>query len=257
MNHQYVKVKIINEALSLITLNRPERRNALNMGLVEELGSVFEGLHNTASQRVTIINGEGPVFCSGLDLKEAADPALIDKSSELLASTLRIVANSSLIVIAAVHGAVLAGGMGIMAVCDLVLSAPDTKFGLPETRRGLVAAMVAAFMGRQLLDRHLKELLLLGENIDASQALKIGLINRIVSEGSLEAEAIKYAELILKGAPQATRDTKRLLKALEPTELTESMNIAKTFHHKARMSKEALEGAKAFLEKRSPNWESN
>lgn len=254
IKHQYVNVKILSPALSVITLNRPEKRNALNMGLVEELGIVFESLRNNPSQRVAIINGEGPVFCSGLDLQEAANPELADKSGELLAQILKSVYATPLITICAVHGAVLAGGVGLMSVCDLVLASQGTRFGLPETRRGLVAALVAVFLRRQLGDRHLRELLLLGESIDAEQALRIGLINQVVAADNLLDEAVKYAALILKGAPMATRETKQLLSALDPVDILEDINTAKAIHHKARSSLEALEGARAFLEKRPPSW---
>lgn len=252
--HQFINVKILSPSVSLVTLNRPEKRNALNIKLIKELINVFESLHVHTSERIVILNGEGTVFCAGLDLQEAADASLAEESLEVLSNALKTIYNSTLITIAAIHGASIAGGVGLMAACDLVLAAEKTQIGLPETRRGLVAALVAIFLKKQISSSHLRELLLLGELIDAEQAKNMGLVNRVVKPTALISEALKFADLILKGAPQATRETKRLLKALDPTNFLNELEIAKTFHRRARTSPEAHEGALAFLEKRPPKW---
>lgn len=231
----------------ILSLNRPDKRNALNIPLVESLLDTIEGVKD---KRVLILKGEGPVFCSGLDLQEAADKAVAEHSSLSIARLLNALSSTPLITIAAVHGAAVAGGAGLMAACDFVLADSKTLFGFPEVRRGLVAAQVLPFLKRQLKERDLRQLLLLGELIDAERALEIGLINRIVDQEKLLEEALRLSASILQCAPNALAETKLMLEGSTSEELKKALEI----HRIARTSDEAQEGISAFLEHRPPNW---
>jgi methylglutaconyl-CoA hydratase len=238
-----------------LTLNRPEKRNALSIELMTRLREALEETKKDPSQRVIIIRGEGPVFCSGLDLNEARDPGKAEQSGNCVAGMLKDVYMSPLVTIAVVQGAALAGGAGLMSACDFVVASEDALFGYPEVRRGLVAAQVMAFLTRQLRQRDVRELLLFGELIDANKALSIGLINRAVPQKQLLEEAYRQAKLSIKGAPRATALTKKLLDELYPSDFTNDLNKALEYHQRMRESEEAKEGIAAFLEKRSPDWE--
>ncbi|MFQ5729178.1 MAG: enoyl-CoA hydratase/isomerase family protein [Waddliaceae bacterium] len=238
-----------------LTLNRPEKRNALSIELMARLCKALEEVQEDPSQRVIIIRGEGPVFCSGLDLSEARDPEKTEQSGNQVATMLKTVYLSPLVTIAAVQGAALAGGAGLMSACDFVIAAEDTLFGYPETRRGLVAAQVMAFLTRQLRQRDVRELLLFGEFVDASKALSIGLINRAVPQEQLLKEAYRHAKRVIKGAPQAITPTKKILDEMYPSDFTHDINTALKYHQMMRESDEAKEGIAAFLEKRRPDWE--
>jgi methylglutaconyl-CoA hydratase len=214
----------------------------------------LEIIQRDLTVRVIILKGNGPVFCSGLDLNEIADPNKEEESGWLISRALMLLNQSPVVTMAAVHGAAIAGGAGIMAACDYVIAASDLQCGFPEVRRGLVPALISAVLHRQIPWRSLQEMLLFGEVFDAEKGKSLYLINRIVPPGELEAETDKQAHKVLKGAPEAIRETKRLLEHLFPYDLEHDLKIAAPFHHRSRISKEALEGAKAFFEKRDPSW---
>ncbi len=159
-----------------------------------------------------------------------------------------------LITIAAVHGAALGGGAGLACACDLAIAEPGTTFGFPETRRGLVAAQIMPFLIRLFSSRVLNELLFLGETINTERALEIGLINKIATTHSVFAEALKFVDSIVLGAPQATANTKKLIRELEPVDFAKGFELGLTMHREGRQSKESKEGMQAFLEKRPPYW---
>jgi len=237
-----------------VTLNRPERRNALTIELMTELTNAIHAAEDKETQRVLILRGAGPAFCTGLDLKEVSEPEKAHESAGMVAKTLLAISQTRLITIAAVHGAAVAGGAGIMSACDFAVAAEGTKFGYPETRRGLVAANVMTFLRRQLRERDIRELLLTGELIDTARGLEIGLINSVVPAGALDAEVQKLAAVILQNAPGALAHSKRLLEQLWSTSVKEDIERALGHHMQARESDEAKEGVAAFLEKRPPRW---
>jgi methylglutaconyl-CoA hydratase len=174
--------------------------------------------------------------------------------AELVAKTLLTLSQTRLITIAAVHGAAVAGGAGIMSACDFVVAAHGTKIGYPEVRRGLVAGLVMTFLRRQAGERNMRELLLGSELIDAERAKEIGLVNRVVAQEDLMSEAQKFAHSVLQGAPGALAETKRLIEELWWRSVKEDVDLALKYHMQARESSEAREGIAAFNEKRPPNW---
>jgi methylglutaconyl-CoA hydratase len=240
--------------ITVVTLNRPERRNALTIELLNELIAAIKVASDEAHERVIILRGAGAAFCAGLDLKAAANPTNAHATADLVAKTLITLSQTRLITIAAVHGAAVAGGAGIMSACDFAIAATGTKIGYPEVRRGLVAGLVMTFLRRQVGERTMRELLLGSELIDAERALELGLINRVVQPNELMNEAKKMARTVLEGAPGALAQTKRLIEELWSSSVKEDVELALQYHIKARESVEAREGIAAFNEKRKPNW---
>ncbi len=240
--------------ITVVTLNRPERRNALTIELLTELISAIHVASEEPHVRILILRGAGAAFCTGLDLKEAADQGKAHATAEAVANTLITISQTRLITIAAVHGAAVAGGAGIMSACDFVVAAQRTKIGYPEVRRGLVAGLVMPFLRRQVNERNIRELLLGSELIDADRAKEIGLVNRVVAQDNLMTEALNFAGSALQGAPGAVAQTKRLIDELWWRSVKQDVNLALKYHMEARESAEAWEGIAAFNEKRKPNW---
>src|SRR5712691_2272779 len=239
--------------ITFVTLNRPERRNALTIEMLTELTTAINGLSVEPHKRIIIFRGAGAAFCTGMDLK-AATPQNAHAMAELVAKTLVTLSQTRLITIAAVHGAAVAGGAGIMSACDFVVAAEGTKIGYPEVRRGLVAGLVMAFLRRQVGERNMRELLLGSELIDAERAREIGLVNRVVAADDLTKAAQRSADSVLQGAPGALAQTKHLIEELWPRSVKEDVDLALKYHMQARESEEAREGITAFNEKRKPRW---
>ncbi len=249
-----VLVEKLTPHITVITLNRPERRNALSIELLTELLASIKLASDEARERILILRGAGAAFCTGLDLKEAQDQTKAHATADLVAHALNALSSARLVTIAAVHGAAVAGGAGLMSACDYVVAAERTKIGYPETRRGLVAGLVMTFLRRQLRERDMRELLLGAELIDAQRALEMGLVNRVVPAGELMNEAQKFAQSVLQGAPHAVLQTKRLIEELWSTSVHNDIELALKHHMQARGSSEAREGIAAFNEKRAPSW---
>ena len=240
--------------ITVITLNRPERRNALTVELLTELCAAIKVASDEPQKRVVILCGAGAAFCTGLDLKEAADQTKAHATAEMVAKTLIAISQTHLVTIAAVHGAAVAGGAGIMSACDFVVAAERTKIGYPEVRRGLVAGLVMTFLRRQAGERNMRELLLGSELIEVERAKAIGLVNRVVARNDLMTEALKFADSVLQGAPSAVAQTKRLIDELWWRSVKDDFDLALRYHMQARESAEAREGIAAFNERRRPNW---
>lgn len=240
--------------ISILTLNRPDKRNALSIELLNALRAAIEDAQQQPDQRVILLRGAGEAFCSGLDLKEAMDMEKAEEMAQAIARVLVALSSCPLVTIAAVHGGSVAGGAGIMTACDLAVAAEGTRIGYPETRRGLVAGLVMTFMLRVLNERHVRELLLTAELIDARRAAEIGLVNRVVPADELMETALGMAESVKLGAPQATAHTKRLLAMMSARTVAQDIQTAMNEHMSARRGPEAAEGIAAFMEKRAPNW---
>jgi methylglutaconyl-CoA hydratase len=240
--------------ITVVTLNRPERRNALTLELLTELCAAINIASGQPEQRVLILRGSGASFCTGLDLKEAADQTKAHATAEMVANTLLTVSQTRLVTVAAVHGAAVAGGAGIMSACDFVVAGEKTKIGYPEVRRGLVAGLVMTFLRRQVGERNMRELLFSGELIDAARAKEIALVNRVVAAEDVMNEAKKFAASVLQGAPGALAQTKRLVEELWWHSVKGDIDLALKYHMQARESDEAREGIAAFNEKRKPTW---
>jgi methylglutaconyl-CoA hydratase len=247
-----ILVETTEPGIVLVTLNRPDRRNALNIDLVEQLSNQLEQLATDRRHRVVILRGAGPVFSAGLDLHEAADASLAEHSAAAVSQVLISLRSGPLVTIAAVHGGAFAGGAGLMAACDIAVAAADAKIGFPEARRGLLPALISNVLMHKIREGDLRELFLTGDAIDAYRAQQIGLVQRVVPAEGLLDEALEMARSVLAGGPQTIRQTKELLNAMFRTDQLEPEFLHS--HLTARQGAEAREGMAAFAEKRAPNW---
>ena len=250
MSEPLVLIDTNDPQITVVTLNRPDKRNALSIELIEQVQDAVTHASSDRERRVILFRANGPSFCAGLDLKEATDPGQSHNSAVVLSKMYQAIATSPLITIAHAHGAAMGGGAGFVAACDLAVGASDLNLGYPEVHRGLVAALVTTLLRRQLGERIVRELVLLGQIVNATRALEIGLINRI---GTFE-DAMSLARESCKGAPGANARSKRLLDTLTARSIGDDLRLALDFHLHARESAEAAEGSRAFLEKRAPNW---
>ena len=244
-----------------LTLSRPERRNALNIEMLRQLMKQMESLEQDwdkgAGARVVVLLGAGPIFCAGMDLAEATQPGLVAESASCIAGALRALRYSPLVTIAAVHGGAYAGGGGLVAACDMAVGTSDVLIGFPEARRGLLPALISQVMKSKVREGDLRELFLVGNPIDAQRAYQIGLLQRIAEPSNLLQEALQLAEGVLAGGPETIVATKRLLEHLyEPQSQADWEVDASAIdeHLKGRNSPEAVEGLRAFWEKRPPAW---
>lgn len=247
--------------VAVLTLNRPDRRNALSHDLLARLRDALDAIGADSAVRAVVVTGAGPAFCSGMDLKEAAEMdatpdgehdmvAVLKEFADLL-HRLHTLPKPS---IAAVNGDALAGGAGLMAACDLAVAAEGARIGYPEVKRGLVAAIVMHDLIRQVGDRRARQLLLTGDPISGEVARDWGLVNAVVPAEGCLAEAIRIGEGLAAGGPQALTNTKRLLDETEgrPSNLRGAAAISAVI----RASDEAREGIASFVEKRAPRWAS-
>ena len=251
MNDELVHVEHPEKGMVVVSMHRGEKRNALNVALLQQLATAIEIAQQDPNCRVLILRGDGPVFCAGLDLVEANHPEFAESSAEGIRRLLTLLQESPLVVIGAAHGAAYAGGAGILAACDLVVVADDLMLGFPEIRRGLVAAMVSGVLARKVRGGDLRELLLLGEPITAIRAHQMGLVQWTVPCDQVLEQARRVASKVLTGGPEAVRETKRLLNQ-GPGSV--DLEFLKALHERVRHSSEAREGLAAFRERREPNW---
>jgi enoyl-CoA hydratase/carnithine racemase len=241
--------------VGIIRLNRPEARNAVNNDLATGVEAALDEWEDDAEIQVVMITGNGPTFCAGADLKLIA----VGRGSEMATAKGNfagiVTRNYPKPIIAAVHGAALAGGFEIMLSCDLVVAADDTKFGLPEVKRGLFAAAGGLIrLPKRLPLAVATELAITGEPITADRALQLGLVNRIVPADQVVDAALELAATIAKNGPLAIRNSLKMVR--EAGELTEEQAWPRNIELALEVfaSKDSIEGATAFAEKREPRW---
>ncbi len=246
------------EKIVTVTLNRPERRNALNPQMIEELIQIIEGM-GRRSCGVMILTGRGAAFCAGLDLEHLQ--SLAHKSSaehredsQRVAQLFRSLYDLPLPTIAAVNGHAIAGGMGLATICDFTLTVPEAKFGYTEARIGFVPAMVSAFLTLQVDEKKARDLLLTARLISAEEARQMGLVNEVVNESGLMMRARQLAHQLLQNSPESLRATKRLLSEHTREQLDRQLRAAVESNASARSTGDFQEGIASFLEKRKPNW---
>ena len=249
-----IRIEPVVSGVSAVVLQRSEQRNALSIELVGQLCDAIESLSQQPEQRVVIVRGDGPVFSSGLDLREAMDDALIERSAAGVKRILGVLKDTPLVTIAAVQGGAYAGGAGLMVACDIVIAAEGTKIGFPEARRGLLPALISDVLRHRVREGDLRYLLLTGDIVTADEALRVGLVERVVPADRLLDEVQRVAALILAGGPETIRRTKQLINSLYVESGDTSYASMEEVHLAARRSDEAREGLAAFREKREPWW---
>lgn len=241
-----------------ITLNRPERRNAMNPEMQLELIAAMEDAA-VSSCRVVVFRGAGDAFCAGLDLsalqtmndKTAADHRT---DAQRIATLFRTLYELPRPTIAAVHGAAIAGGTGVATICDFTLAVPSAKFGYTEARIGFVPAIVSAFLALQIGDKRSRDLLLTGRLFDAGEAYRLGLVNEVVDADALDQRVLELAQTLAANSPESLAATKRLLAAQNKAWLDAAITQALDANARARETEDFKEGIAAFLEKRKPVW---
>lgn len=242
----------VRDGVLIVTINRPEAKNAMNKAAAEGIAAAMDRLDSDESLRVAILTGAGGTFCSGMDLKgflRGESPSIEGRGFGGI-----VQAPPKKPLIAAVEGYALAGGLELMIACDLVVANAGAKFGIPEVKRGLVAAAGGVMMlPDQIPERIAMELALTGEFIDAARAYELGLINR-VTEGSALDGALELASKIVANGPLAVRVSKAIVKESRGWPMEERYNRQGELIAPVFVSEDAREGAAAFAEKRAPNW---
>ncbi|MBB6096627.1 methylglutaconyl-CoA hydratase [Deinobacterium chartae] len=245
--------------VALVTLNRPEQRNALSAALITELLAAFDDLEADPAVRAVVLTGAGGVFSSGADLRAlqamgSASSEEKKRDSALLARLLQRIYTSPKPVVAALEGAAVAGGAGLASVCDVVVAGESTRIGYTEVRLGFVAAIVSVFLLRMVGEKAARELLLTGKLFPASRALEMGLISRVVPDGTALECALEVAGEIVHNSPTGLATTKELLAHLPGMGLEEGLRYAVSANAWTRTTDDLQEGVAAFFEKRSPRW---
>lgn len=248
-----------NGAIATITLNRPEKRNAISGTMIEELLAALNAAEADAAVRVVILTGAGKAFCSGMDLEtlqaiagQSADEHLAD--SRQMARMFHRLYSFAKPLITAVNGAAVAGGCGIATFSDITLAVPEAKFGYTEVRIGFIPALVSVLVRRQMGEKRARELLLTGAIIDAAEAFRLGMVTEVVPAENLLQRAQEVAAKFLEASPTSLRRTKRLLLQYNEKEVDQEIELAIQENAAIRGTEDFREGLASFLEKRRPKW---
>ncbi len=243
--------------VATVTLNRPERRNAINDELIEELLAVF-GEISASDTQVIILTGAGKAFCSGMDIEylralTSRSEAENRKDSERMARLFRSVYEVPCPTIAVVNGPAVAGGCGLATLCDFTLASTEARFGYTEVRIGFIPAIVSSFLVRQIGEKQARDLLLTGRIIGPEEALRLGLVNEVLAPEQLMPRTRELAAALLENSPASLRVTKHLL-AVYGGELDDNIELAVEANTRIRITENFREGVSSFLEKRKPRW---
>ena len=242
-------------AVATVTLNRPDRRNALDPALLEALTDAFGELATDPAVRVVVLRGAGPAFCAGADLDWMAASRELSREenvadAERMAAAFEAVDACPKAVVAGVHGAAFGGGAGLVACADVAIAAEDTTFAFSEVRLGLVPATISPYVLRSLGPGATRALFTTGRRLDAEEALRLGLVHQVASEDGLEDALAEVVHALLASGPEAVAACKRLVREAAAgtlDDLPERIALART-------GAEGREGVTAFLERRSPSW---
>jgi methylglutaconyl-CoA hydratase len=257
MAYQTLKLEY-DGALAVITLARPDKRNAISTQMIEDLLASLAEVQSSAA-RVGILTAEGKAFCSGMDLDElraiaTRSPMEHLEDSRRMARLFRTVYSFPKPLIAAVNGHALAGGCGLATLADFTIAVPDAKFGYTEVRIGFIPALVSVFLRRQIGEKRTRDLALTGRLFDAAEAREMGLVNLVVAAEELMAEARKLAATLIAASPTSLARTKRLLVQFSEGDLDREISMAIQENADIRSTADFREGLASFLEKRTPKW---
>lgn len=259
MNWNFVNYNC-EERIGFITLNRPEKRNALNALFVSELKEAFGMAEKDENCKVIVLKAKGLAFCAGADLaylKELQANSYEDNLSDSthLMEMFQQIYTLPKVVIAQVQGSAIAGGCGLATVCDLVVSADEAKFGYSEVKIGFIPAIVSVFLIKQIGVAKSKELLLTGKIISAQEAEDFGLIHQISTKEKLENSVMELAQsLVQKASADSLALTKQLINGISDKSLAEGFKWAAEMNAQARESDDCKKGISSFLNKEKLNW---
>lgn len=252
----------------LVTINRPDVRNAMSLQMVAELSTVFAQIEADPAIRAVVIRGAGGHFCAGGDIKDMAgartQPAADGEAdpfyrlNRAFGQMIQQVNESSKVVIAVIEGAVMGGGFGLACVSDVALAGPTAKFGMPETSLGIIPAQIAPFVVERIGLTQARRLALLGLKVDAAEAERLGIVHQTAdSDGQLEELLAQSLERVRQCAPGATAETKALLHRVGKEPMSGLLDSAAKKFASAVRGKEGAEGTMAFMQKRLPQWADN
>ena len=250
------------DQIAYVTLNRPQIRNAFDETLIAELGSTLAGLDADTSVRAVVLGGAGTAFCAGADLNWMKRMAGYGYEQNLadaraLAAMLKTLDRLSKPAVARVHGPAFAGGVGLVAACDIAVGTPDAKFCLSEAKLGLSPATISPYVVRAMGERAARRYFLSAEVFDANEAARIGLLSSVSASERLDADIGEILKHLTAGGPQALAKIKDLIRRVSSGMVDDAM-IDDTAQRIAeiRVSPEGREGIASFLEKRKPSWTS-
>lgn len=257
-NYEHLSIEHEN-GVSTVALARPDVRNALNAELIEELRRSMEELGEDDGVRAVVLTGEGDYFCAGADIGYMRDTANFSyeenqQDARELAEMFGAVENCPKPVVARVKGAVIGGGVGLVAAADVVVAEEGTVFAFSEVRLGISPATIAPFVLRKIGHSQARSLFLTGERFGATRACEIGLVHQVAAEGQLDEEVSEKVEGLLAGGPEALASTKALLRELREASPDEATEVTAQRIAELRTGEEGQEGLAAFLEKREPAW---
>lgn len=244
--------------IAILTLNRPEKRNAISFELIDDLLRALDEVANSDAV-ILILTGAGKAFSSGMDLENlkallGRTPEQNLQDSETMVRMFRTLYEFPKVTIAAVNGAAIAGGTGLALLCDFTIAVPEAKFGYTEVRIGFVPAIVSTFLLRQVTEKQARDLLLTGRLFDSTEALKLGLISEITAPEKLMARAQELAAQLLENSAASLLATKSLLNQQARAEINAQIEAAVRENAAIRRTADFREGITAFLEKRKPVW---
>ncbi len=239
-------------AVRVLTLNRPEKRNALNDALILALKDALTEADADANLRAIVIRGAGKDFCSGADLeslRKISESSYQEnlKDARSLAELFELIRRVTVPVIAAVHGRALAGGCGLATACDLVVAAESARFGYPEVKIGFVPAIVMAFLRRNISEKQAFEIATQGFEFSASDAERLGLVNRVFPDEKFDADVASYAAVYEKVSRSAVMLTKKLLYEIDSLGFDAAMETGAKANAEARMTEDCKKGIAKFL----------
>lgn len=242
-----------------LTLARPEVRNAFDDVLIGELTRAFGEIEADPSARVAVLAGDGPTFCAGADvawMRKAGGYSREENEAdaERMARMLRAIDTCVRPVVALAHGAVIGGGVGLVAAADIAIAAEGTVFALSEVRLGILPSVISPYVLRAIGPRSARDLFLTGDRFDAREAHRIGLVHAVVPASELAAAGARKLESLLSAGPEAVGVAKRLIEQVAGERPDEAMPLTVKTIADRRASEEAREGLSAFLEKRAPSW---
>jgi methylglutaconyl-CoA hydratase len=248
------------DRIGWITLNRPEKRNALSYQLVSELKEAFELAEKDAAVKVIVLRANGEAFCAGADLAYLQELQNFSYEENLqdsnhLKELFLAIYHHPKVVIAAVQGHALAGGCGLASLCDFVYAVPSAKFGYTEVKIGFIPALVMVFLLRKIGEGRAKELLLSGDLYSADDMLKMGVINRIVEAADLETEVKNLAtRLIENNSGQSMKLTKQMIADVQSLSIEDALKLAAEGNANARGTDDCKKGISAFLSRQKLKW---
>ncbi|MGE3154626.1 MAG: enoyl-CoA hydratase-related protein [Nitrospiraceae bacterium] len=246
-------------AVARVTLNRPDRRNSFDGPMIGELCEAFETVDRGQAVRVVVLGGAGAVFCAGADLRWMGAGGAVSSQqaradAERLVRLYRAIDECPCPVIARVQGSAFGGGVGLLAVCDVVVAAEDASFALSEARLGLVPAVIAPFLLRKAGESFMRRYALTGETFSVSTARQFDLVHDVVERNGLDKRIDELIESVFQLAPQALRRTKALLRQVVQSSEAERWRLCAEANAEARLSEEGREGIQSFTAKRTPSW---